>query len=95
MIVTNQVQNPMGQQQVQDGVKWTVVLDSHGLGRWGRDYHITQEVRAYVTVISVAHRKGQYIGRPLHPAVVLIESSDNGIVDNRNTELRLSVTQGA
>ena len=95
MIVTNQVQNPMRQQQIQDGVKWAVVLDGHGLGRWGRDHHITQEVRAHITVIPVAHRKGQYIGRPLHPAVVLIESSDNGIVDNRNTELRLSVTQGA
>jgi hypothetical protein len=95
MIVTNQVQNPMRQQQIQHGVKGTVVLDGHGLGRWCRDHHITQQVRAHVTVVPVVHRKGQHIGWPLHPAVVLVESSDQGIVDDRNTELHLSVTQGA
>ncbi len=95
MIVAQQMKDPMRQQQIQHGVKWALVLDGHGVGRWCGDHHITQQVRAHLTVVPVVHGKGQHIGWPLHPAVVLVETSDPGIVDYRNTELCLSVTQGA
>lgn len=95
MIKAHQMQDRVRQQQIQYRGKTTLMFCGHDFRRLRRDHHIPQQFRAYFAEFPVVHGKSQHIGRSLNLAIIPVQASDLVIIDNRDTQLRLSVTQGA
>ena len=94
VVITKQMQNAVNQQFDEALFKG----DAGGLGFAlagfdGYD-HISQQMGAHFAKFACLHGKGNHIGRPLAPQVLMVQRGDAVVVDDQQGKLGLRRCQG-